>query len=64
MIFTTKDKYSGTPKKYQVSDYLCRYKKIHSESPIVGETDTAFIFENVDGEWQYMNKAQCKKVIE
>lgn len=64
MILSIKCKYSGQAKDYSVSDSLCELKGITANSPLVGETDSAYIFEVEDGnKRRYLNKAHCKKVI-
>lgn len=63
MILSIKCKYSGQPKKYDVSDSLCELKGITPKSPLIGETDTAYIYEVDEGKRRYLNKSHCKKVI-
>ncbi len=63
MIFTFKNKYSGQDEQYEVSDSLCEYKRITSSTPVVMETDTAYVLEPEKGKRAYLNKSHCKKVI-
>lgn len=53
MILTIKCKYSGQAKDYSVSDSLCELKGITSDSPLVGETDSAYIFEVEWIKWRH-----------
>lgn len=53
MILSIKCKYSGQTKQYDVSDSLCELKGITADSPLVGETDSAYIFEVEWIKWRH-----------